>query len=97
MNDTSLIFFVTAKQACVEHNTDAPVVAVKFGERGYYPIYTKLTAEELNASRAQYTPEELESAVIGSMFGWTVPGARAARAAFEKREEQAARALGGRV
>jgi hypothetical protein len=61
-----------------EHNglfsTDAPVVCIKRGERGYYPIYTSLTAEELNK---EHNPDEfqIEAMHLGSLCGWEVPGA----------------------
>jgi hypothetical protein len=50
-----------------------PVIAVKRGESGYYPIYTHLTADELN--KGKVTPPQREAMLIGSMFGWDVPGA----------------------
>jgi len=69
-------FYLPAKDAFVNHNTDAPVIAIKPFERGYYPIYTSATADDLN--RGKYTPEVLESALSASMFGWNTPAARAA-------------------
>lgn len=55
----------------------AKVIAIKVGERGYFPIYGKFSAEELNTD--DVTPEIVESAVAGSMFGWGCPAAKAAR------------------
>lgn len=52
---------------------DAPVIAVTQGERGYRPIYTPLDAAHLNGP--DVTPQELEAAYTGSLFGWDVPGA----------------------
>ena len=52
----------------------SPVIAVKRGESGYYPIHTPLSADELNVN-AGVTPAQREAMHIGSMMGWTVPGA----------------------
>lgn len=60
-------FYVTPQQACVEHNTDAPVIAIKGFERGFYPIYTRATAADLN--HGKYSEEVLDAAIIGSAFG----------------------------
>lgn len=46
-----------------------PVIAIRRGEMGYYPIYTQLTAEELNA-REGISRQQAEAMHIGSMFGW---------------------------
>lgn len=74
---TDLVFFYWSKDLYVDHQTDAPVAAVKAWERGFYPIYTKATPETLNAPRG-WTPEVLEAAHLGSLCGWNCPGARAA-------------------
>lgn len=70
------VFFFDTKGSVVEHSLDAPVYAVKAWERGYYPIYTRLSAADLNKGR--YSPEVLEAAQAGSMFGWHVPAAEKA-------------------
>lgn len=58
-----------------DKSADAPqVICVKRGERGYYPIYTPLSADELN-KRAGVTREQAEAMHIGSVVGWDVPGA----------------------
>ena len=80
------IVFLNAKDAHVSHSTDAPVIAVEYMERGYYPIYTQSTAEILNRDKG-ITPEVLEAALVGSMFGWTVPGARPAVDYFKAQEQ----------
>lgn len=67
-------FYAEAKDAHVEH-CGTPVIALVYGESGYRPIYTSLTPADLNAN---VTPEEVRSAVWGSMFGWDVPGAKLA-------------------
>lgn len=66
-------------------STDAPVVAIKYGESGYYPIYTRATADSLNGDAV--TPDIMLSAIVGSMFGWDVPGAKDARDFFLGRNE----------
>jgi hypothetical protein len=53
---------------------DAPVINVTRGEPGYRPIYTPLTADELNASQG-VTPAQREAMLHGSMFGFHTPGA----------------------
>lgn len=58
----------------VAHVTDAPVIAVVLGERGYNPIDTPLTAGVLND--CVVPPHVAEAALAGSMFGWDVPAAR---------------------
>lgn len=78
------VFFVTPQAAFVSHNTDAQVVAIKSFERGYYPIYTRATPEDLN--HGKWSPEVLESAIQASMFGWDTPAARPAIKAIEKLE-----------
>ena len=65
-------YFVSAEKAFVD--TTAPVICVVVGESGYYPIFTAQTADTLNGTAL---PESvLTAAVIGSMFGWDVPGAK---------------------
>jgi hypothetical protein len=83
-----IIFYATAKAACVTH-CDAPVIAIRAFERGYHPIYTKAQPKDLNGNK--FTMEEVEAAIIGSMFGWNCPGAKAAVLAIERLEEAEAR------
>ena len=52
----------------------APVLAVKRGESGYYPIFTKLSADELNLA-AGVSASQREAMKAGSMFGWHAKGA----------------------
>lgn len=80
----STIFFYSAAQAHVEHRTDAPVIAVKGFKRGFYPIYTRARAADLNSAPA----DVLESALAASMFGWHTPAAQVARAYVEQRERE---------
>lgn len=67
-------FFIDAKGV----QTDAPVIAVKAGQSGYWPIYSRRRADVLNPK--DMTPAILESAMAGSMFGWNVPAAALAMA-----------------
>ncbi len=55
---------------------DSQVVAITLHEPGYTPIYTKSNADILNGF--SIPKDVIESAVIGSMFGWGSPGARKA-------------------
>lgn len=54
-----------------------PIVAVKRGESGYYPIHTQATADEMNAA-AGVTYAQVEAMHAGSMFGWDCKGANPA-------------------
>lgn len=55
----------------------APVIAIKRGEDGYYPIFTPHTAADLNAARG-VTKGQVEAMQIGSLVGWDAPGANPA-------------------
>ena len=88
---SSVVFYATPSAACVQHQCDAPVIAIKAFERGFYPIYTKAQPCELNNER--FSMEEIDAAIFGSMFGWNVPGAAAAVKAVERIEEEDARAF----
>lgn len=83
-----IIFYATPQAACVTH-CGAPVVAIRAFERGYHPIYTKAQPSDLNGGK--FTLEEVEAAIIGSMFGWNCPGAKPAVIAIERIEELEAR------
>lgn len=59
-----------------QFNTEAPVIAFKKGENGYYPVFTDFTAAELNAGQTpQVTKAQAEAMYMGSLFGWDVPAA----------------------
>lgn len=47
----------------------APVIAVVRGESGYHPIWTRLTADELNEADG-VSPAQQAAMHHGSMFGW---------------------------
>jgi hypothetical protein len=69
----------------MSHQTDAPVIALHFGEIGFYPIYTRATVERLNAP--DVTPAILESAEAASHFGWHCEGAKDAREYVKAKQE----------
>ena len=56
------------------YDSDAPVIALKRGEPGYYPIHTPLSADALNQAEG-VTPAQREAMLMGSMFGWHLKGA----------------------
>lgn len=55
-------------------NGDSPVIGVRRGQTGYYPVWTNQTADELNQANG-VTPAQREAMHNGSLFGWEVPGA----------------------
>lgn len=55
-------------------NGASPVIAVRRGETGYYPIFTPLNADELNAEHG-VTSAQREAMYNGSLFGWDTPSA----------------------
>lgn len=55
-------------------STPEPVLAVRRGALGFYPIYSRLSADELNRRRG-VTRAQAEAMLVGSCFGWDVPGA----------------------
>lgn len=54
------------------------IIAIKIGEPGFYTVEARAgkNADWLNTP--DITPEIVESAIAGSMFGWNVPAAQAA-------------------
>lgn len=64
-------FYVKAYDAHVNHQSTTEVIRIEVGESGFYP------APGVDPS-ADLTPELVQSAVAGSMFGWTFPHARPA-------------------
>lgn len=89
------ILYVTPKQACVEHRTDAPIIAIKEGERGYYPIYSRATTEDLN--HGVVSDEVIQSAVCASMFGWDIPAAKAVNDYFASQKKAPLTAVEKRI
>ena len=55
-----------------DYQTKAPIIAVRFGDAGFWPIWSSATADELNAGRGI----NKEAAYVGSMLGWGCPGAK---------------------
>ena len=69
------IFFCTPHEAGAD--TQAPVVAIKVGEMGYFPL-ERANAEPAELNPPGTTPEIIQSAIAGSIFGWHVPAAQLA-------------------
>ena len=58
------------------HPETGDVILMRRGEPGYQPVDTQLRADVLNALLDPVpTPLQIEAMLIGSMFGWAVPGA----------------------
>ncbi len=58
------------------HPKTGGVILIRRGEPGYQPVDTQLRADVLNALLDPVpTPLQIEAMLIGSMFGWDVPGA----------------------
>lgn len=79
---TEVRFFLDAKRAHFDHNTNAQLICVKAFERGYWPIVvpagTDAAAMCVRLNRG--APEAvIESALLASVFGWDVPAAKEAR------------------
>lgn len=70
-----IAFIATADQDFLD--TKAPVVAVKRGEAGFVPIFSRMSADDLNFAMG-VTPAQREAMLVGSMFGFDVPGANPA-------------------
>lgn len=51
-----------------------PVLGITRGEKGYNPIYTPLSATQLNEARG-VTPAQAKAMLNGSLFGWDTPTA----------------------
>lgn len=66
-------FFIDTKVFNI--SVDAPIVAVKPNELGYWPVQTEISADDLNKGAPH---DVLESAYVASMFGWNCPAAKKA-------------------
>lgn len=65
-------------------STGATVLIVR-GEAGYHPVETSLTAEQLNTTLTQPpTRQQVQAMLVGSLLGWSVPGADPARPVASK-------------
>lgn len=81
-------------------NGASPVIGVRRGESGYYPIHTPLSADELNTERG-VTPAQCEAMYNGSLFGWDTQSADPANPVViematkkqQKRSDQASAAV----
>lgn len=56
------------------YGCDAQIIAIKRGEAGFYPIYSSLSADELNTAEG-VDEAQREAMLAGSMFGWHLKGA----------------------
>jgi len=52
---------------------EVPILIVA-GEKGYHPLSAAFDVDDWN-ERHGVTPAQAEAMLIGSMFGWEVPGA----------------------
>ncbi len=71
MRDT--LFIDSKSHPVLKEHTTAPLIAVKMGEKGYWPVRTFVTAAQLN--REEVPADVIESAVSASLFGWDCPAA----------------------
>ena len=55
------------------YSTDAPIIAIRRGVMGYYPIQSSRDAAWLNEPTT--TPAQIAAMKMGSCFGWEVPAA----------------------
>jgi hypothetical protein len=69
------VFFCTPAEAHLD--VQVPVIAIKVGEPGYYAL-ERIHADPAELNPEGTTPEVIESAIAGSMFGWDVPAAQLA-------------------
>ncbi len=61
---------------CFARTPQGRTIRITRGEAGYEPVLSDLSPEMLNAQLTPPpTPEQVEAMVVGSMFGWNVPGA----------------------
>jgi hypothetical protein len=57
-----------------KHPTDGTPITIRRGESGYYSAPLLLDVDAFNARRG-ITPNVVLAMLIGSMYGWDVPGA----------------------
>lgn len=81
--DRLKLLFLRPDEAFVSHATDAPVICIQFGEIGWWPVHTRATPERLNDEPVSESVKD--SAILGSMVGWSAPGAREACEFFRTR------------
>lgn len=59
-----------------EHPETGGIILIRRGEPGYRPVATDMSADVLNAVLDPVpTSLQIEAMLVGSMFGWDVPGA----------------------
>lgn len=61
------------------------IIAVEYKEKGYWAISARSSAQDLNEGLFDEAPsmDVMNAAIIGSVFGWDVPGAKRAKDFFE--------------
>lgn len=60
--------------AFAAHPTTGTTILIRRGERGYFVLATRLTADELNQAFG-VTAAQSMAMLAGSLFGWECPGA----------------------
>lgn len=74
MSTEAFTFFLDPAEHKAISTAATPVIAVKVGETGYWPIRTRASVADLNPP--DMTAEVRASAFFGSLFGWSCPGGR---------------------
>jgi hypothetical protein len=64
--------------AARENGTGAPIM-IRRGDSGFYPIANTEFDVVLYNQRKGVTAAQVEAMIVGSMFGWHVPGADPAK------------------
>lgn len=62
------------------YGAEAKIIAIKRGGMGFYPIHSRLSADQLNELEG-VTVAQREAMLAGSMFGWHL---KAADPSFQK-------------
>jgi hypothetical protein len=61
-------------RCAAHHPTENGPIMIRRGETGYYPAPWWLNVDAYNSARG-ITGAQVEAMLIGSCFGWDVPGA----------------------
>ncbi len=57
---------------CNGPSGEPPLILLRKGQPGYWPIYNSWTAEQINESIG-VTPQQASAMFHGSVFGWDTP------------------------
>ena len=73
------VTFSNLPDSCATRNLadDLPIMIMQ-GQSGYVPLPSDFDIDGYN-TRRNVTPAQIEAMIIGSMFGWQVPGANPSR------------------